>query len=109
MTDRVRFKYLKLGKDTRRERRYWFEDTESPAECPARPKMGGMSKWLSLSEAAAYLDVSDDTILRRKVEWQDDPVPNRIRFKWLKLDEDTRRERRYWPPDLEAMLVLQHA
>lgn len=67
-----------------------------------------MRKWLSLSEAAEYLDVSDDTILRRATLWQDESVPNRIRFKYLKLDEDTRRERRYWVEDLDAMLVLQH-
>jgi hypothetical protein len=30
--------------------------------------------------------------------WQSEPVPNRIRFKFLKLAEDTRKERRYYEP-----------
>jgi hypothetical protein len=31
--------------------------------------------WLSLAKAAEYLDVSKDTVLRRAVEWTDEPVP----------------------------------
>ncbi len=60
--------------------------------------------WVSLGTAAALIDVSKDTILRRGVPWQLERVPNRIRFKLLKLDPGTRQERRYLAPDLEALL-----
>ena len=63
------------------------------------------SKWLSLSGAAVYLDVSTDTIGRRAVVWTDDPQPGKVRFKYLKLGEDTRMERRYYAEDLERMMV----
>ena len=45
--------------------------------------------------AAVKLSVSTDTIDRRAVEWQAEPVKNRILYKLLKLDEGTRQERRY--------------
>ncbi len=61
--------------------------------------------WLSLSSAAAHLDVSTDTVLRRAIPWSDDVVPGKIRWKFLKLGEDTRQERRYYAPDLDALLV----
>ena len=64
-----------------------------------------MNEWKSLSSAAQHLDVSNDTILRRAVPWQDEPVEGRIRFKHLKLGADTRQERRYYVPDLDALLV----
>src|ERR1035441_6353252 len=60
--------------------------------------------WVSLGTAAALIDVSKDTILRRAVPWQLERVPNRIRFKLLKLDPGTRQERRYLARDLEALL-----
>ena len=47
-----------------------------------------MNIWLSLKAAAAKISVSVDTINRRALEWQDEPVPGRIRFKRLKLGED---------------------
>jgi hypothetical protein len=62
-------------------------------------------KWLSLSGAAEYIDVSNDTISRRAVPWADQPVPGCIRWKYLKLGENTRQERRYFSEDLEALLV----
>lgn len=64
-----------------------------------------MNKWLSLSGSAEYLDVSTDTVLRRAVPWSDDYVPGKVRWKYLKLGEGTRQERRYWVEDLGAMLV----
>jgi hypothetical protein len=63
-----------------------------------------MNIWLSLKAAAAKISVSVDTINRRALEWQDEPVPGRIRFKRLKLGEDTRQERRYFEPGVEALL-----
>ena len=44
-----------------------------------------MNIWLSLKAAAAKVSVSVDTINRRALEWQDEPVPGRIRFKRLKF------------------------
>ena len=64
-----------------------------------------MMKWLSLSGAAQFLDVSTDTISRRAVPWQDEPITGRVRWKYLKLGEGTRQERRYCVEDLEALLV----
>ena len=61
--------------------------------------------WLSVSSAAEFLDVSTDTILRRATDWTDSPVSGKVRCKYLKLGEGTRMERRYYRPDLEALLV----
>ena len=62
--------------------------------------------WVSLSGAANCLDVSTETIGRRAVEWpkHNQSVPSKIRYKFLKLGEGTRQERRYYVPDLEALL-----
>lgn len=64
-----------------------------------------MNYWLSRKEAAKKVSVSGDTIERRAVPWQGERVPDRIRFKLLRLGEDTRQERRYFEPDVEALLV----
>jgi hypothetical protein len=61
--------------------------------------------WLSRKGAAEKLDVSVDTIERRAIPWQDEPVPGKLRYKHLKLGEETRQERRYCEEDLEALLV----
>ena len=66
--------------------------------------MSEITRWASLGGAAAYLDVSVDTIGRRAVAWQDTPVPGKIRYKLLTLGVDTRQERRYCVEDLEALL-----
>ena len=62
--------------------------------------------WLALSGAAEYIDVSTDTISRRAVEWPKDNllVPGKVRYKHLKFGDATRQERRYYVPDLVAML-----
>jgi hypothetical protein len=68
--------------------------------------------WGSLSKAAGIIDVSDDTILRRAVEFDGDvdeieqhPCPEgKIRFKKLKLGKGTRQECRYYLPDLSKWL-----
>jgi hypothetical protein len=62
-------------------------------------------EWLALESAAAYIDVSPDTIKRRRIPWQEEPVRHRIRFKLLELGDGTRSKRRYYRPDLEALLV----
>lgn len=64
-----------------------------------------MNTWLSRKDAAQKISVSVDTVERRAVPWQQQRVLNRIRIKELKLAEGTRRERRYFEPDLEALLV----
>ena len=61
--------------------------------------------WLSRKGAAEKLNVSVDTIERRAIPWQDDPVPGKLRYKCLKLGEETRQDRRYCEEDLEALLV----
>ena len=61
--------------------------------------------WLSRKGAAEKLDVSVDTIERRAIPWQDEPVPGKLRYKCLKLGEETRQDRRYCEEDLEALLV----
>ena len=61
--------------------------------------------WLSRKGAAEKLDVSVDTIERRVIPWQDEPVPGKLRYKYLKLGEETRQQRRYCEEDLEALLV----
>ena len=60
-----------------------------------------MNTWLSRKDAAKKISVSVDTVERRAVSWQDQRVPQRIRFKLLKLAEDTRQEHRYFEPDVE--------
>jgi hypothetical protein len=64
-----------------------------------------VNMWLSPREAAKKLSVSTDTVSRRGIEWQDSPVPFRMRFKLIVLDESAEGERRYFEPDVEAMLV----
>ncbi len=65
-----------------------------------------MNIWLSRREAARKISVSTDTIERRSIQWRPEPVPGKLRYKLLKLGEDTWRERRYFEPDVEALLEL---
>jgi len=64
-----------------------------------------MNIWLSRKQAAAKISVSVDTVERRAVAWTPEPVTGKIRFKLLKLGDDTRQERRYFEPDVEALLL----
>ena len=66
--------------------------------------MNSINYWLSRREAARKISVSVDSIQRRAIWWQDEPVPGKLRYKLLKLGEDTWRERRYFEPDVEALL-----
>jgi hypothetical protein len=61
-------------------------------------------RWLSVRGAAAKIDASTDTIERRAIPWQDTPVAYSIRYKYLVLDEGGERTRRYFEPDLEALI-----
>jgi hypothetical protein len=51
--------------------------------------------WLSAREAGKKLSLSHDTINRRGIPWQDSPVPYRLRWKYLVLDEGAQPEKRY--------------
>jgi len=64
------------------------------------------TKWASLSGAAAYIVVSTDTIGRRAVPVVERKprVPEKVRWKFLKLGEGTRMERRYFVEDLDFWL-----
>jgi len=64
-----------------------------------------MNIWLSRKQAAAKIPVSGDTVERRAIAWTAEPVAGKIRFKLLKLAEDTRQERRYFELDVEALLA----
>ncbi len=60
--------------------------------------------WLRGKDGAEYLGVSRDTIERRGIPWKPAPVRHRIRYKLLALAEETEPVRRYYRPDLDAML-----
>lgn len=65
--------------------------------------------WLTVAHAAAKLDVSEDTIYRREIPWQDDHVPGKIRSKDLFLDKAKKEGKRFLEDDLEAMLSIPRA
>ncbi|HEY5911638.1 MAG TPA: hypothetical protein VJA21_13645 [Verrucomicrobiae bacterium] len=60
--------------------------------------------WLSAKEAAKKLSVSTDTVERRAIPWQDSPERYKVRYKYLVLDEGAEPVRRYYEPDVEALL-----
>jgi hypothetical protein len=60
--------------------------------------------WVRAKTAADVVDVSRDTVERRGIPWQDHPVPHRLRYKLLRLSEETEPERRYYLPDLRNFL-----
>lgn len=72
-----------------------------------RKEVTTMNYWLSRKDAAKKIGVSVQTIQRRAIAWDDNGgfIPGKVRFKFLKLDDDTRQERRYYEPDVEALLV----
>jgi hypothetical protein len=51
-----------------------------------------------------YCFRSPDTVYRRAIPWQDDPIPYKFRWNFLKLDEDTEEGRRFLEGDVEALL-----
>jgi hypothetical protein len=72
-----------------------------------RNEVTTMNLWLTRRDAARKIGVSVQTIQRRAVPWNDNAgfMSGKVRFKFLKLDDDTRQERRYYEPDVEALLV----
>jgi len=63
-----------------------------------------LNVWLSAKEAAKKLSVSTDTIERRAIPWQDAGEPYKVRYKYLVLSEGAEPVRRYYEPDVEALL-----
>jgi hypothetical protein len=87
---------------------FGLNNATAETESIIRPMQTKSTDWLSLGSAAEYLDVSTDTILRRAVPWprdSDEPIPYKIRYKVLQLDEDTHADRRYYRPDLDFFIV----
>jgi len=68
-----------------------------------------MNNWLSSKVAAQRITMSRDTIERRGIPWCEDFIPGKIRYKELELGEGTRQPRRYYEPDVEALLVTPKA
>jgi hypothetical protein len=61
-------------------------------------------RWVKCATVCNYLDISDDTVLRRAVPWQDDPIPFKFRYKEMTLDAGGKPEKRYWLPDVVGFL-----
>jgi hypothetical protein len=68
--------------------------------------MTSTDNWLKASKAAERIGVSDDTIARRGIPAADDTpyTPYKIRYRLLQLDGNSAGERRYYEPDVLAML-----
>lgn len=62
------------------------------------------SLWLSSKSAAAFVDVSEETICMLALPWQEKPVPRRVRCKLLQIVAGTKGEARFFGPDLERLL-----
>jgi hypothetical protein len=52
-----------------------------------------------------YIGFSRDCVEARAVPWQDDHIPFKVRFKHVIGDEGAEPIRRYYRPDLDALLV----
>jgi len=63
--------------------------------CPHR-----LGMWLTLRGAMSYIDVGDDTITRREIEWCEQQAPGKVRYK---IDPRT-GEKWFYREDLDAWL-----
>lgn len=61
--------------------------------------------WVSLSTAAAILDVSEDVILKQAVPWQLESMAHHVRSRLLALSIEGTGAPRFFAPDLETLLV----
>jgi hypothetical protein len=74
------------------------------AEATSPVNRVNITVWLSAKEAAKKLSVSTDTIVRRAIPWQDAREPHKVRYRYLLLGEGAEPIRRYYEPDVEALL-----
>jgi len=68
-------------------------------------KSNSINIWLTRKKAAAKISVSEHTVDRRAIPWQEESVPFRLRYKILDLGSGTPEGRRYFEPDVESLLV----
>jgi len=64
-----------------------------------------IATWLGGKEAGMYIGFSRDYVEDRAVPWQDDLIPFKVRFKHVIGNEGAEPVRRYYRPDLDALLV----
>ena len=60
--------------------------------------------WLGGKDAGEYLGVSRDFVEERAVAWVDEPVPGMLRYKHMVTKSNGEPIRRYFVPDLDALL-----
>ena len=82
---------------------------ETPAKSlplyTARDDHWNTTMWYRGKEGSEFVGISRDTLEHRAIPWQPQPVPFKVRFKLLVLDEGAEPVRRYYRPDLEALLL----
>jgi hypothetical protein len=85
----------------------------SPKSGSVPPGLREIFIWLSAKDAGKKISRHPDTINRRGIPWPpegkyghhpDERIPYKLRFKYLVMDEGGEPEKRYFEPDLEAML-----
>lgn len=99
---KIRWKWLVLDAGGRKLRRYFRPDVAVMLPMPQRFKPCKDTVWLRRKDAARKISVSGDTIERRALPWSEHFIPGKIRWQ---PDEQDPNHRRYYEPDLEAMLV----
>lgn len=63
------------------------------------------TEWVTISTAAALVDVTEETISKLAVPWQEAEAPHRIRFRLLVLEAGSKGEPRFFAPDLQTLLL----
>jgi hypothetical protein len=64
-----------------------------------------IAMWLGGKEAGMYIGFSRDYVEDRAVPWRDHHVPYKVRYRHVIGDEGGQPTRRYYRPDLDALLV----
>jgi hypothetical protein len=64
-----------------------------------------IATWLGGKEAGMYIGFSRDYVEARAAPWQDDYLPFRVRYKHAIGEQGGQPTRRYYRPDLDALLV----
>lgn len=65
-----------------------------------------IAMWLGGKDAGLYIGCSRDYVEQRALPWRDDYVPFKVRFKMLVGDPVGQPTRKYYRPDLDALLVV---